>query len=441
MTASQLGTEISTRIKMLQRRLGSLDWHSRKLDSSGGPLSVREESMLQDLSLAKSVLHDQEALLTNVLVSLRSSLVREKQQYESKMRDMRKKYDEKYSAMERRYALSQQEHDEEIQAQIASLKQEYEAKISQAITKKDEYQNTICVLEEKIAVLQSNHNERLQEELKKLQREFDTQIEEIQAGAEATMQSMAEESSKIQLDYKRTHNTLRSEAAALRERLMREKTERENLEERMREDAEEALSKALLEHQNNAKHRIQELQIEKNEQISKLQESYHSKIDMLLKEKEALEETMEASNMDLIMTKDKLKEANESLENHKIRLHEMEAKIREIQNRSSSETSLEVARTLEKAEQNFIIEKQEMLDKMESIQEDLRHAESTITEKEDIIKHIKLKEAEATMVVARYEEMTKYYKDLMTKHAPGLGAGTFLEKAIQQRASSSTRCH
>ena len=440
MTANQLGSEISTRIKTLQRRLGSLDWHSRKLDSSGAPLSVREENMLKDLSVAKSVLHDQEALLTNVLVSLRSSLALEKQQYESKMRDMRKKYEENYSAMEKRYTLSQQEHEQEIQSQIASLKQEYEREISQTITKRDEYQDTIRVLEDKIAMLQSTHNERLQDELKKLQREFDTQIEEIQAGAEATMQSMAEESSKIQLDYKRTHNTLRSEAAALRERLLQEKTERESLEERMKADAEEALSKALMEHQNNAKRCLHELETEKNEQISKLEESYHSKIDMLLKEKETLEETMEASTMDLIMTQDKLKDANESLENHKIRLHELEAKIREIQNSSASETSLEVARTLEKAEQNFMIEKLELLDKMESIQEDFRHAQSTITEKDDIIKKIKLKEAEATMVVTRYEEMTKYYKELMTKHAPGLGAGAFLEKAIQQRASSAC-CH
>ena len=43
--------------------------------------------------------------------------------------------------------------------------------------------------------------------------------------------------------------------------------------------------------------------------------------------------------------------------------------------------------------------------------------------------------AEAAEVRKKYDEVMWHYRELMKKMAPGMGAGTFLEKGVQRRAS------
>jgi len=83
-----------------------------------------------------------------------------------------------------------------------------------------------------------------------------------------------------------------------------------------------------------------------------------------------------------------------------------------------------------------VAERQDLVDKLGHLQEDLRIAQAEIKEKEDMIAKVRLKEAEATLAISRYGELTEHYKGLMSTYAPGLGAGTLLEQAIQRKASA-----
>lgn len=435
MSAAQLSSEVSSRIKALQRRIHSLDWHAQRMESTSGPLSVREQQLVSDLDAARSVLHDQEFLLKNVLTSMRTSIIHEKENMEARLRDKAKMFEGTLESSQRKFVQDREILEKETDTQLACLRQEYEQKISEQSNTIKDLEAKVERLESHIEVLHNKHKEILDGEIQKAKDQFEAEVEQIRSGAEATMASMAAESSKVQLDYKRTHSTLRAEANALRERLIVEKELREDLERKSLMEAEvvsEEATKAL-------KEEFESFKLEKNEEISRLEASYTTKIDTLLKEKQDSEANAEAIQMDLVMTKEKLQDAREELERHSKHAKELEEKIIELKKSTSEDTQREIANTLQKAEKQHLVERQELMDKLEEAEERVRAAQADVFEKEEIVKKVQLKEAEAKLAISRYGELTDHYKGLMSKYAPGLGAGAFLEQAIQRKATAMAR--
>lgn len=432
MSAAQLSSEVSTRIKALQRRLHSLDWHAQRIEANEGPLSVREQQLVSDLSAARSVLHDQEYLLKNVLISMRTSIIHEKENMDTRLREKTKVFEGALESSQKKFIQDKEELHREHEAQVASLRQKYEQKIT-------EQQEIIADLETKtnrlqcqIEVLQKRHKDALDDEIQKAKEDFEAELEQIRSGAEATMANMAAESSQVQLDYKRTHSTLRAEANALRERLVVEKQLREDIERKFEMGCQAAAEEATKAMGKD----IKSIEAQKNEEIIRLENSYRSKIDMLLQEKQDSEANAESIQMDLMLTKDKLREAHDELMQHARKIDNLEESISDIKRSNSELMSVEIAKTLEKAEQEHVAERQDLLDKLGQLQEDLRIAQADIIQKEDVIAKVHLKEAEAKLAISRYRELTEHYKGLMSKYAPGLGAGAMLEQAIQRKASA-----
>ena len=432
MSAAQLSSEVSMRIKALQRRIHSLDWHAQRLESAQGPLSVREKQLISDLDAARSVLHDQEYLLKNVLISMRSSIIHEKESMDARLREKVKAYEGTLESSQKMFTRDREELQRENEAQVACLKQEYEKKLSEQQAVITNLEAKVAGLQDKIEVLQNRHKEALDEEVRKIKGEFETELEQIRSGAEVTMANMAAESSQVQLDYKRTHSTLRAEANALRERLVVEKQLREDVERKSTMEAQVVAEEAT----KSLKEELISLTAEKNEELARLDASYASKIDMLLQEKQDSEANAEAIQMDLLLTKDKLQESHRELEKHATRIKDLEELIFDLKQSNTEHTSTEIAKTLEKVEQEHLAEKQDLVEKMEQLEEDLKAAQADIIAKEDIISKVRLTEAEATLAISRYSELTESYRGLMSKYAPGLGAGALLEQAIQRKASA-----
>ncbi|KAI8102121.1 hypothetical protein M9434_007180 [Picochlorum sp. BPE23] len=433
MSANELGAELSTRIKTLQRRLNSLDWQANNVKNSvDGVLSIRETRLLEELSAARMVLHDQQLLLTNVLVSLRSALAAEHQNFEIRLRERVKKFEESLETMKRSYSSKETEQEAEVQLRIRALEQEYQEGLASERSAKKSLEEKIQVLQSRVDILQNRHKEALEEEVERARAEFESEIHAVRSGAEATMESMAAESSEIQLDLKRTQTALRAEAAALRERLIMEQTERENVQKASTKMVEEA----VLAEQGRLLSKVKELEASRDEAISNVEKSYNAKMDLLVKEKAELEEQCEATNVELMMTKDKLEETQECLRSRSERLVEVEKEVLQLKKNAPETLSLGIASALEKAEKHHAVEKQELIDRFESLQQELRSAQSSIADKTRAMQVMEEKGAEAEKVVSQYSEMTEYYKDLMARYAPGLGAGLFLERAIQRKATS-----
>lgn len=433
MSANELGAELSTRIKTLQRRLNSLDWQANNVKNSvDGVLSIRETRLLEELSAARMVLHDQQMLLTNVLVSLRSALAAEQQNFEIRLRERAKRFQESLETMKTSYSSKETEQEAEVQLRIRALEQEYQEDLALVRSEKKSLEEKIQVLQSRVDILQNRHKEALEEEVERARAEFESEIHAVRSGAEATMESMAAESSEIQLDLKRTQTALRAEAAALRERLVMEQTERENVQKASAKKVEEA----VLAEQERLLCKVKELESSRVEAISNVEKSYNAKMDLLVKEKAKLEEQCEATNVELMMTKDKLEETEECLRSRSERLVEVEKEVEQLKKSAPEALSLGIANALEKAEKHHEVEKQELIVRLESVQQELRSAQASIADKTRALKVMEEKGAVAEKVMSEYSEMTEYYKDLMARYAPGLGAGLFLERAIQRKATT-----
>lgn len=433
MSANELGAELSTRIKVLQRRLNSLDWNVNNVKNSvDGVLSIRETRLLEELSAARMVLRDQQLLLTNVLVSLRSALAAEHQNFEIRLRERVKKFEESIETMRAAYSRKEAEQEAEIELRIRALKQEFEESLASEKSEKRSLEEKIQVLQSRVDMLQNRHKEALEEEVQRARAEFESELHAVRSGAEATMESMAAESSEIQLDLKRTQTALRAEAAALRERLVMEQTERENVQKASANMVEEA----VLAEQGRLLFKVKELEASREEAISKVENSYNTKMDLLVKEKAELEEQYEAANVELMMTKDKLEEIEECLRARSQRLVEAETEVHQLKKSAPESLSVGIANALEKAEKHHVAEKQELIDRLETVEQELRKAQCSIADKTKAMAAMQEQETKAEMAVSKYSEMTEYYKDLMAKYAPGLGAGLFLERAIQRKATT-----
>jgi ABC-type phosphate transport system auxiliary subunit len=118
------------------------------------------------------------------------------------------------------------------------------------------------------------------------------------------------------------------------------------------------------------------------------------------------------------------------------RLVEAETEVHQLKKSAPESLSVGIANALEKAEKHHVAEKQELIDRLETVEQELRKAQCSIADKTKAMAAMQEQETKAELAVSQYSEMTEYYKDLMAKYAPGLGAGLFLERAIQRKATT-----
>ncbi len=450
MSAGQLSAEIASRVKVLQRRIQSLEWHAYRFEATDGPPSIREKQLVEDLDAARSVLHDQGFMLTNVLTAMRKSIISEQQLYEAKMAESDRRREHDVEQAKRKFEQDRKTLDEENQAQVFCLKQEYEREVAYQKERIAKLEAEVASLEDKLHHMKSSHQVMLEEKLAAAQKEFDDKADGIRAGADATIESMAAEASRIQLDYKKTHNALREEAEALRNELaasqLAMRDMRAEVEARVQLDMRDTLEKELgskfeaefdakldarLKSELQAKERLDAAQLER------LEASYSAKIDMLLREKQESDARTEVMDAELEIAKEQLSNARQEFERadrELAGLREREARLECEQREQRSASSIEAAKNLEKADSERRREMARLLEMVGDLEESLRAARQEISERDEVVRRSRLKEQEASMAVSKYDEMTGKYADLLKTYAPGLGTGGFLGRAIARRA-------
>jgi len=453
MGAGQLSAEIASRVKVLQSRVAKLEWHAHRFEAADGPPSIREKQLVEDLEAARSVLHDQGLMLTNVLTALRKAIVKEKQLYEAKMNEADRRLKEEVDESRRKLAQDKQTLDEENQAQVFCLKQEYEREVAYHKEEIAKLEGTVAAMTDKIEHMKSSHQVKLEEGLSKARAEFDAKADDIRAGADATIESMAAESSRIQLDYKKTHTALREEAEMLRKELETAQRGEREMEGKMKSALREAEERMLVEVEGKRAALSAEIEAEVGarlrskfdadlkselkagllaqerrdaEKLDQLEASFSAKIDMLLEEKQDGDAHAEGMSAELDIIKEQLVDARRDLERAERRLAEHRD--------GDGEHRADVSKALERAESQHQREKQSLLDMIESLEDGLRAAKRDISERDDVVRQSRLKEREATLTISKYDEMTEKYADMMRTYIPGLGGGGFLERGIGRRA-------
>ncbi len=69
-----------------------------------------------------------------------------------------------------------------------------------------------------------------------------------------------------------------------------------------------------------------------------------------------------------------------------------------------------------------------------NLEDALRAAKQDASERDEVLRRARLKEQEANLTIAKYNEMTEKREDLLKTYAPGLGAGGFLGRGIARMA-------
>jgi len=428
MSANELRAELTSKIKTLQKRLNSLDWHASHMTQESIQLTIREHRLCEDLSSARIVLHDQEALITSVLVALKSALSNTEKNYESKLREKRQMYEEKISALHLAIREKEDEFHASLSSQMQIVKDEYEGIISEEKRQKKEMQEQIDSLESRIETMERKHEASMETYLEKVKQEHEAKLAKVNADAETTMAAMASESSEIQLSLKREHAGFRAEASALREKVLLERANREALEAAMNAKIDEAFAAG----QTRGIMTIEEMKKNHEAAMKEQETAYATRVQDLLREKAAFGENQETVELEKQHLEQQISQLTSSLKQYEERIDQLTKEIQSI----TMQRSADLAQVMEKSERESQTERNELVHTIEMLKSELKSTESALAEKDSTLKSILAKESEASSLIFHYEEMTQYYKKLMSKYAPGLGAGTFLEKAIQRKATA-----
>ena len=428
MSANELRAELTSKIKVLQKRLNSLDWHASHMTQENIQLTTREHRLWEDLSSARIVLHDQEALITSVLVALKCALSQAEKNYESKMREKRQMYEEKISALHLTIREKEEEFNATLSAQLQKTKDEYENVISEEKRKKKDMEEQMGSLKSRIEAMERKHEASMETYLEKVKKEHEAKLAEVNADAEAAMAAMASESSEIQLSLKREHAGFRAEASALREKVLLERAKREALEAGVSARMDEAFAAG----QKSQKKDIDEMQRNHEAKMKEQENAYETRIQDLLREMAASSENQEAAELEKQRLEEEIGQKNISLKQYEERIEGLRKEIEAI----TLQSSADLAQAMEKSERESQTERMELIQTIENLKSELESKNVALTEKENYLRSVWAKESEAKGIISHYEEMTNYYKRLMSKYAPGLGAGAFLEKAIQRKATT-----
>jgi chromosome segregation ATPase len=281
----------------------------------------------------------------------------------------------------------------------------------------------------------------LEERLAAARKEFDDKADGIRAGADATIESMAAESSRIQLDYKKTHNVLREEAEALRKELTASQQALRDMRVEVEATAQLELRDAV-EKELGAKFKSEfdaKLDARLGAELQdreRLEASYSAKIDMLLKEKQESDARVEGMNAELEIAKEQLSKARQDSEHAERELAGLRQRGErlECEQRDQLSASIEATNLLEKVKAEHRRETSRLMETVANLEDALRAAKQDASERDEVLRRARLKEQEANLTISKYNEMTEKREDLLKTYAPGLGAGGFLGRGIARMA-------
>ena len=219
MSVDELRTELAAKLKVLQRRLANLTW--RGPSDAKDYRTLAEQRMSQDLTIATSVIRDQEQLITSVLSALRGAQMAQEAQHQADVRALTQRYQEQLAAAETQLSRIQTEAGESLTAlqALEELKKQHEELAG----------------EHEALLMRAQSAERSAQELEAGQvravkgaaRAGDVKaaaaLAAAKAAAQGEMARVTAEQTELEHSMKRAQSSLRAETAALRERLVAEK--------------------------------------------------------------------------------------------------------------------------------------------------------------------------------------------------------------------------
>ncbi len=496
MNADELRAELAAKLKVLQRRLGNLSWRGSADGRECG--SIAEQRLASDLTIAKSVIQDQEQLIACVLGALRSAQVAQESKYQSEIKSLAQRYQGQLASAE---AALVQAEGEAAQGEIAArqleeTRQAYEVLLEErndALHRAEECEDALRSAE-------AEYSRALKDATSAAESSIAAALAAARAEVEGEMTRMASESTELQLNLKREQASLRAETGALRERLVAERAasakaaaERDEaiatLETEIQEAerrgaarikvemqsvlaAKEAEVAALAIKVNDAESAIAAAE-QRTEQIRiQLEKEAAAKIAAAQKEHsvavrgveaaqatalaaaemrvaEAITESSrdrEAISRDLEMVRREsereIAALNEQMATAAAAASQREAALKrsllqeheEELERLRKGMGQDRATLLAKAESDFIEEREILSERASQLQAQLDAERVALKGREDQLRSEARKVADAAEAARKYDEMTRHYKDLMGRYAPGMGAGIFLERAVGRRA-------
>ncbi|KAG7673019.1 hypothetical protein Ndes2437B_g01126 [Nannochloris sp. 'desiccata'] len=496
MNADELRAELAVKLKVLQRRLGNLSWRGPAEGKDYG--SVAEQRLANDLSIAKSVIQDQEQLIACVLGALRSAQVAQEAKYQSEIKALVQRYQGQLASAEA--ALAQAEGEAAQGEKAARALEETRRAYEELLEQRDDASRRVKEYEDALHSADAKYSRALKDATNKAESGVAAALAAARAEVEGEMTRMASESTELQLNLKREQASLRAETGALRERLVAEKAasskaaaERDEaiatLQIHIQEAERRGAARIKVEMQSviatkeaelaalamkikdseetiaAAEQRTEQVRVQMEEEAAAKVRAAQQEHSAAIRAVEAAQATaLAAAEMRLAeairessrdrsaMSRDldsirrdserEISALNEELISAAAAASQREAALKiTLGQQHEEEIALlrkgmgqDRATLLAKAESDFIEEREILSERAAQLQAQLDAERCALKGREDQLRNEARKVAEAAESARKYDEMTKHYKDLMGRYAPGMGAGIFLERAVGRRA-------
>lgn len=463
MDADQLRTQLTTKLKALQRRLGNAGVRQfGKEEREYG--SVTEQMLASDLAVAGSVIRDQEVLITQVLSQLKVAHMKQVSKYQEDAKSLAQRFREREAAAMEEIAKRREQEIEEMNRSLEMVKIEAENSISQAMEAKELLRVRAENAEESLRKAESLLSMASKHSAKTVEEKITTAVADVEKQAAESLTRSSEAFKARESELAERIENLGLELRALRERLREEKdlamkatAERDAVMENLQsaiQDAEvrgeERVGKkleALLAHKDaeiqdwkdevdKAKQSINDLKAATSKMLEEMLLNYQEKI-------KSLNDEFEREKNEELAARDKEIDALAlALEDAHKKIGVVFADVadaKEMALQREQELRNAHQRELTMARDTFVVEKASLLSKLEAHHASERaDLEGRIKELEvrqdELLLELKAKTAAAEQASAYYESITAHYKDLMQRFAPGLGAGSFLESGVARRA-------
>ena len=308
MSADELKTELSLRLKMLQRRMNGVSSYQ----PNKSQLSSMERRLQEDLEIVRSVAHDQETLMVQVLTALRSAHAIELDSLQEKLRKLTEDCENarsksvESSVLAQKYAaeiLERAEHESALAKKIEDTSSRLKAAESLIQGLKEEKQRDLEEMDslhraeieksnlqnkEKIAsIAESFKNEHIE-----LQKSFDSEKEVLHSRI-ASLVSRLESAQKDEQEIERLNQALQ---------VTSEKLTESNEEVRLLRDKVDNMDQTMVAMQKEFDERLASISAISEEEKCELERRLHKEIERSeskasVLEEELAEKTLEAESL------------------------------------------------------------------------------------------------------------------------------------------------
>lgn len=422
MSADELRAELSSRMKTIQQRLSGLDWRPATSSSN----SVAEQKMLADLSTARSVIRDQEALILSVLSALRQAQSAAEVQHQADIKSLVEKYQKQLAIAEEEIVLVQQRAEEQLAGELRIAQMDSDARYESAMKKVDAALARAEQAEKSQHASENARRQAVEDAKHAAETKMQSELAKARAKLESDMALMAVESSELQLSLKKEQAALRAETGALRERLVAEKAQLD----RAIAERDEALA--------SVEAQIHAAEIRADQEAELKYRAVLGEKEARLEEAQKKLDTLDAQLAGVEKERSALEAQTDQVHADCEEAKHREACMAEELSRLKKELDCVRQEALDREYSLCQTKDSELLALKKSIQAEraalLSKAESDFAEERLALEK---KVAVARSELEKYESMMSHYKQLMGKYAPGLGAGLFLERAVSQLAADA----